>query len=531
MKMETIGYYRWMVCFVVTVIFCAASACRVFAANGGWKDVSSGIDKTVSITCVRGIPGTDTLYAGTSDGLYRTRDQGKTWVRVDLPDERAYVTRIAFSSGKIFVSSRNGLYEKNIDGWKWIPGKCGLAGAAAEGYDKPGPVMAWTNNEVFLFENDTYRRVGPQTSWDVIDDAAIKDGYVYVASRGKLYYSSNTDDTWGRQFIAAGSGNEIIDDVSEDEEGAVPYPIIRRIDPTAPEGVTVTTGEGIFLLHEGEFSAPRIDTAGLPAQEVIFALNTGEKIFAATGRKVFVHDLAEPAGGWKTVFEKYAMGNIMCLELTRDAAENARLWVATENGVYAKDIRDMSGAVEDLRLNRNDMGGIGNYPTILEVQRMAIEYAEVSPEKIKRWRTGAKWKAVMPRVSLSFSESNDENIELYKSATKYYVARGPNETGNDWSIGLTWDLADVVWNPSQTSIDVRSKLMVQLRGDILEEVTRLYFERKRLLAGIGVDMAQGEDRSPEKTNEKLIRVNELTAYIDAFTGGRFSTAMGRKGPS
>ena len=99
---------------------------------------------------------------------------------------------------------------------------------------------------------------------------------------------------------------------------------------------------------------------------------------------------------------------------------------------------------------------------VLEVQRMAVEYAEVSPEKIRMWRTGAKWKAVMPKVSVSFSESSDENVEIYKSATTSYVVRGPWEKGNDWGVDLSWDLSDLVWNDAQTNIDVRSKLMVQL---------------------------------------------------------------------
>ena len=68
----------------------------------------------------------------------------------------------------------------------------------------------------------------------------------------------------------------------------------------------------------------------------------------------------------------------------------------------------------------------------------------------------------MPRLSLGFSESNDANIEIYKSSSNYYVVDGPHEIDRDWSIDLTWDLADLVWNSAQTSIDVRSKLMVQL---------------------------------------------------------------------
>ena len=137
----------------------------------------------------------------------------------------------------------------------------------------------------------------------------------------------------------------------------------------------------------------------------------------------------------------------------------------------------------------------------------------------------------MPRLSMNFSQSNDDNIEIYKNSSTSYVVRGPREIGKDWSVGLTWDLADVVWNPSQTSIDVRSKLMVQLRDDILEEVTRLYFERKRLIVALEVDMDSEMEYVSTKTREQMIRVNELTAYIDAFTGGGFSAAMEQEGPN
>ena len=70
---------------------------------------------------------------------------------------------------------------------------------------------------------------------------------------------------------------------------------------------------------------------------------------------------------------------------------------------------------------------------------------------------------------------------------------------------------------AQTSIDVRSKLMVQLREDILEEVTRLFFERKRLL--LDMETSVGDERP---SIEKQLKVQELTAYIDALTGGQFS---------
>jgi hypothetical protein len=86
----------------------------------------------------------------------------------------------------------------------------------------------------------------------------------------------------------------------------------------------------------------------------------------------------------------------------------------------------------------------------------------VSPDKIKNWRCGAAWRAILPKVNLGYSKSTDDNVELYTSATTFYAFQGPKENGDDWGVDLTWELSDLIWNDAQTSIDVRSKLMVQL---------------------------------------------------------------------
>ena len=88
-------------------------------------------------------------------------------------------------------------------------------------------------------------------------------------------------------------------------------------------------------------------------------------------------------------------------------------------------------------------------------------------------------------------------------------------SGNDeaWSISLTWQLGDIIWNNAQTSIDNRSKLMVQLRDDVLNEVTRMYFERRRLQ----IDMFMSPPADMKSTIEKDLRLQELTANIDSLT--------------
>jgi hypothetical protein len=149
----------------------------------------------------------------------------------------------------------------------------------------------------------------------------------------------------------------------------------------------------------------------------------------------------------------------------------------------------------------------GQEPDILDVQRMAIEYAEVSPEKIKGWRRSARLRALLPEVKFEVGRY----VEEYWYEGEYRADKPKDR----WSISLTWDLGDLLFSSAQTSIDERSKLMVELRNEILDDVNTLYFERKRLLAEL----------LEEDSIEKRLKIEELTARLDGLTGGGFSKAI------
>jgi len=156
--------------------------------------------------------------------------------------------------------------------------------------------------------------------------------------------------------------------------------------------------------------------------------------------------------------------------------------------------------------------------------QMAIRYAEVYPEKIARWRRQAKFRALLPRMSFSIDRGWSDTYEIYTSSSTSYWISGPNDRTEGWDINFSWDLADLIWNPSQTSIDVRSKLMVQLRDDIVDEVNRTYFERRRLQVELLTD-------PPADLNTRLkkkLRLEELTASLDGYTGGDFSKGIEKK---
>ena len=158
-------------------------------------------------------------------------------------------------------------------------------------------------------------------------------------------------------------------------------------------------------------------------------------------------------------------------------------------------------------------------PNIQQVQGATIEYAEVSPDKIRWMREAAKNKAWMPKLTVDFDYDEDNYISIDRGGTNDpdVFINGPDDESWGWGVSLSWDLGELVWNDDQANIDVRSKLMVQLRDDILTEVTNLYFERRRLQLDI-ID----KKYSKNAIKAKLLRLQELTARIDALCGGFLS---------
>jgi len=129
---------------------------------------------------------------------------------------------------------------------------------------------------------------------------------------------------------------------------------------------------------------------------------------------------------------------------------------------------------------------------------------------------------------VAYDDSEDWQSSTYFYNDTYldkYLKDNDITAGNDegWSVSLTWELGDLIWNSAQTTIDVRSRLMVQLRDDILNEVTRLYFERRRLQ----IEMITHQTTDFTSRIDKALRLQELTAGIDALTGSYLSKRVGR----
>ncbi|MGB2600956.1 MAG: hypothetical protein WBD00_07875 [Candidatus Omnitrophota bacterium] len=505
----------WVIILAASIVFCLPVA----EALNGW-DISLKVDSG-NILCVEGKDEEDTIYAGTQKGLYVSRDGGLEWERISLPGGILSVNRIAITPGNVYLATGQGLFKRNGKDIRWdrLPGRKTADGVIASFIrDSMDIVWVWSGEEFFRIKNNEWEKVSHGTSWEKITDVAYIDGVLFVASGGNVYRSPDDGSSWEKIYLDW--KRDIPEDLEEEASGEYEWQnsgignmCFREHGP-----LFVSIAKGIFIISKSGNLEDRIDTTGLPASKVKRIACTEGALFASTYTRVFTY--SNKGKAWNSYFEESFPGKISFIRSHVDAKGSVTLWIAAGKFLYKRKIDSSNG--EGLAY-KND-----HEPSILEVQRMAIEYAEVSPEKIKQWRKGAVWKAVLPRLSVSVSESYDDNIEIYKNSSTSYVITGPREKGNDWGVDLTWDLSDLIWNDAQTSIDVRSKLMVQLRDDILEEVTRLYFERKRLIAELQKSNVENETKKHKYISGKDLRVEELTAYIDALTGGKFSAALVNK---
>jgi hypothetical protein len=164
-------------------------------------------------------------------------------------------------------------------------------------------------------------------------------------------------------------------------------------------------------------------------------------------------------------------------------------------------------------------------PEVREVQAMVLEYSKTDPRYIDEWLRASKNSAWLPEVSVRYD---------YDQGYAYDWVYDVNPEGeldaedidNDHGVSVTakWKFDRLVMSSDRIRVISETQDIVKLRDKVLDTVTRLYFDRRRLQ--IDILLAGGGDLKTQVKNE--MRLQELTAQIDAYTGGRFSARIQKK---
>ncbi len=160
---------------------------------------------------------------------------------------------------------------------------------------------------------------------------------------------------------------------------------------------------------------------------------------------------------------------------------------------------------------------IAGEPTVESLTVAAVREAELSPERMRSWMRRVRLAPLLPQVSVRLDRGvqYDESWDDGPTGEKRSVDTD-DDTG--WRVQATWDLGRLLFEPNEIGVAREGMNLVELRHEVLREIVRLYFERRRLQ----VEAVLEPDAPAERAVAREARIREIESAIDAMTGGAMS---------
>ena len=498
-----------------------------------WKDVGRGI-RGSDFRAVAIDPGNaETAYISSPEAVYKTTDGGAGWkVVFSVRSTGNTINTIAVDAGHLYIGTVKGLYRSKDKGSRWERifssignGERGVLFVTVD--PKNADAIYIGTGFGLFFSRD--RGHDWEKGWNLpsgvhyISVDGLDPRIMYAAADNGVYKSMNRGIGWARIYETNISEEE--DLVSDEDENGETEEIAEVrclvIDPEDNRTVLAGTSKGLTISRDRGRTWKRAGSLGLASRDIWhLAFDDKGDVYAATDRGVFIYSMS--TSSWDEPFNGLGSREVRYLAVSEG---DSLLWAAADKGIF-KTVKGQALAAErDINAEEVFLE-FADEPTIDEIRQAAIIYAEVHPSKIRKWRTAAARKALLPDLRVGYDKGRDwqSSTYFYSTTTQKYsdddITRG-NDSG--WSVSLTWELGELIWNNDQTSIDSRSRYAVQLRDDLLNEVTRLYFERRRLQ--VAMVISPQDDVRERIENE--IRLQELAAGIDALTDSYLSRRLNK----
>lgn len=159
-------------------------------------------------------------------------------------------------------------------------------------------------------------------------------------------------------------------------------------------------------------------------------------------------------------------------------------------------------------------------PSVRAVQEAAIRYAQIDGERIDSWHITPNLGALAPELSGEYRRNveNDRTLGAQTSGNVDYTSLDDDDR---YTVKAKWELDRLIFNPDELRVSAEVSDLVKLRENVVDQVTKLYFERRRLQ--VELDTAAPSELGTRLKKE--LRLQELTAALDGMTGGWFVRAL------
>lgn len=494
------------------------------------------------------------IFIGTGNGVFISKDQGGSWedfgssqLEKDA-DGNSLINWIDIDeqTKRIFIATSFGAYVSDVEKANW--GKI-FEGTKIESAEvnsltiNKGTVYLATDDGLqickFNHERFSCKKITTGIEADPLSGnyeieyvLEIGDKLLVSASNGVYLLSNDLLSSW-----------KVSDNIQTLDNGKVNA---KQLYIDVNKNLWLACGSGVYLckgcLESKEFKWERVsegikhNTNGFKETFYFYELDDVLYLASSNGAYFFNKQNSlweEISSGIRT---KEGNKNVYFLKSLNDY-----LYAATDEGLFAIKLT----ASNEQRLTSNEFVLRGKVeadftnleeiePSVIEVQKQALRFSSLpTSSDFKRYRTQARVRNLLPNISFDIN-STGANTNFYGFENGLLADKTLNnkfntsKTQHFQTDGRSFKQLSVLWKTNEFLYDDeireilnQARLTANIKENILDEITRIYYQRRKLQLDLLLE-------PPIQISEKLTKqlsLDELTGQLDSRTGGWFSREL------
>lgn len=518
-------------------------------SNGAWELIFQPRQRVVKSIGIFH----DLIFAGTGNGVLVSKDEGKTWKDFGSnqlqrdPNGNSVINWIYIDEviKRIYIATSFGAYYSYIENpsWEKIFDSTKIESSEVNS-------LTVDDKDIYLSTNDGFWKCQLESGGKVCErlNQGLKPDS--LSGNHEIFYSLKFKDDL---FLATANGIYILN------KGRLVWEEISDGIQSLPNGRTdakhlfidkednlwAACGTGVYFYHsvnKGKDWKKRsngIKKNSNGFQEVNFLFESDKELYLAGASGIYFlnenNDWIDITGGIRTKEDNkkvYYLSNINSKLL---AGSDEGLFVANELSYHNKSSNNglvLKGKIESDFANLEELE-----PSVIDVQKQALKFASLPTTKdYKRYRAQARFRNLFPRVGFDVNNTGtstdyyqfEKGIKAGASINNSFDATRLSRYQED---GKSFKQLAVVWNTNQFIYDDeireilnQARLTANIKENLLDDVTRIYFQRKRLL----LDNLISPSIEPEEKLVKELEIAEITGQLDSRTGGWFSKEVSKR---
>lgn len=504
-----------------------------FASTESWQLIYQPRQRTVRTIATY----KNTIFIGTGNGVLKSNDEGKTWEDFSTKDLQkdlngnAQVNWITINKNKIYIATSFGAYVSSIKKAKWEKifenTKTESNNVNSITIDNER-IYLCTNDGFWVKEGDDFKRLntGLEPNIETGNYEALysikTNENLYLGTSNGIYKFNSETNTW--------------EDISNGAE-RLPNKILnaKHLITDNQNNLIVTCSTGIYKLtnNKCEKISENLKQNNDGYNEAFYLLKNNEELYAGTASGVYLlkeNSIESLSYGIRT---KENNKNVYSLGVL-----NEKIYAATDEGLFSYSLSTnnyplvLKGEVEKTFTNLEELE-----PTAIEVQKQAMKFSSLPTNKdFKRYQLQARLRNIVPRVGLDVNSTNsNQNYYQFQNGISSDISLNNKYSADDLKrlqkdgsrykqLSILWNTNEFIYDDEIKDIISQARLTANIKENILDDVTRIYYKRKNLQ----LENIITPETSAEKKLKKELEVAELTSQLDSRTGGWFSKEIEKR---